>query len=1341
MTDHPEDRSGQLNEVLAAWYEEVEAGRPVELTVLVARHPDLAEELNSFFEARDSFHRDAGALAAPVGTAVLPPPEPGPSQVSDYEVLDELGTGGMGVVYRARHHTLGRVVALKMIRANLPAEENDARRFRAEAAVVAALEHPHIVPVYDSGEASGRPWFAMRLLEGGSLAHRLMQGPLPPRQAAKLLATVARAVHHAHQRGILHRDLKPGNILLDEQGQPFVSDFGLAKRLDTSTDLTGSHAIIGSARYMAPEQASGQVRQLTTACDVWALGVILYEALTGRVPFPGESALDILQRIRNDPPAPFPSTGGHGDLQTMTLHCLHKESSRRYGSAADLADDLDRWLRGEPIAARATSNTEKLWLWARRNRVLAGLLSLVLLLLLAVAIGASLAAVSFNELAGKERQQAEEAEKARKAADERRSEVEKEREKFRAERDAKEKALIRADGLRLTAHATAALPTDPALALLLAVEGARKAPGLLASDTLLSALNTCQEVRTIPITTGRRVQGLRYSPDGKRLWVTDAEGPIQAIDPSTGKVLVTWPCPGMGSPHHAAFSPDGSYVVIWSETSCETAYRNPFRTVVLTDRVARVYTTAGKFVCILRGHSDRLGSAAFSPDGKRLITASQDRTVRVWDRDTGKELQRLEGTGPFGSASFSPDGKRVLGVAAMRRFMSSIRESRTTPSDRGGKVVEMKHEVDPDQVEEVFLGSTGGPNHICTDCPATLFMVWDLSTGKVIASETQSFLARALEMGSYGPQYGQFSPDGKRVVLGFTDRSGPRTSTAMVWDVSANKPVGYLSNGLSEPPPTFSPNGQDLLFIEGKLARKQPMFWSSGGPPPSHTVKRHDDTITSACFNRDGTCIVTGSADRTVRVWDAQVGDTMVCLRGHTKGVLAVAFHPDSQEVASAGEDDTIRIWRVYPRRPHPQPLVCRFGRVGDVCFSPDGSRVVVGGQDAARLWDARSKRELAVYQPACDVKVDDASRGEISGASWRAELSPDGRKVLVVTDERQVYLGSWDSGKTLPLRPVHIFDAATGKELLRLGSLGSSPTVATFSPDGRSVLVAESGTMSTVLVRGGRTWSSGSQVSRDPVARLYDSTTGKVLWTTPVHPHGVRLAAFSPDGKYVLTSCRQLSPDGWGKQVLTRFWEAASGKEVSRIPLELEPQSASFSPDGKVVILLDSGGLLTAVCPLPTGSGPAPGRAPTHRPSLFSPDSQLYMFISVEPANRTRPGPGVWEVKVWNNQAGKMAALRGHEDRITSATFSPDGRRIATSSEDRTVRLWDVATGKELLRLPVGKKVQKVLFTPGNDALISIDEDGESLQWELDLLAVARRCLPRGFTAEELTRYEIEQK
>jgi serine/threonine-protein kinase len=314
---------------------------------------------------------------------------PASGRFGAYEILHEIRHGGMGVVYQARDTRLNRLVALKTMRADALGQTSEmVERFRREAQAIAQLEHRHIVPIYDFSEQDGQHYFAMAFAAGGSLSQNLGRYSADPRDAAGLVQKVAGAVQYAHEKGILHRDLKPANVLLDEEGEPLVSDFGLAKFVYADADLTQTGAVLGTPSYMAPEQAIGQGERIGPATDVWALGVILYELLTGRKPFVGSNSDEVRLQVREaDPPRPTTARPGlDRSLETIVLKCLDKEPARRYGSAKALADDLARWLQGEPITARPEG-----WL-GRVRRTVRRRPRLATALLLAVAITVAAAA-------------------------------------------------------------------------------------------------------------------------------------------------------------------------------------------------------------------------------------------------------------------------------------------------------------------------------------------------------------------------------------------------------------------------------------------------------------------------------------------------------------------------------------------------------------------------------------------------------------------------------------------------------------------------------------------------------------------------------------------------------------------------------------------------------------------------------------------------------------------------------------------------------------------------------------------------------------------------------------
>jgi serine/threonine protein kinase/tetratricopeptide (TPR) repeat protein len=460
--------SERLDTVLAEYLEAERLGRAPTRADWLAGHPDLTAELSAFLDDRDCFRRLAAAIP-PAPSACLDGPEAGPPEwrmpdvVGGYEILGELGRGGMGVVYKARQPQLGRLVALKMVLDGRHADPRELARFRAEAEAIARLQHPNIVQIHEVGTHEGRPFFSLELVEGGTLAQRIAGRPQPTRESAALVETLARAVAYAHRQGVVHRDLKPGNILLQKKSEipstksearnpksekddgavsdfgigisdlgfrisdfePKVTDFGLAKRLEGREGQTRTGAIVGTPAYLAPEQARGQ-RDVGPAADVYALGAILYELLTGRPPFRGETPLDTLWLVTGQEVVPPGRRCARvpRDLETICLKCLEKDPAWRYATAADLADDLARFLRGEAVAARPIGGLERLARWCRRRPLVAGLLAAVAVLALAGVGGVT---VQWR------RAEAHLAEARRKGAEAEQQRAEAERQRARAE--------------------------------------------------------------------------------------------------------------------------------------------------------------------------------------------------------------------------------------------------------------------------------------------------------------------------------------------------------------------------------------------------------------------------------------------------------------------------------------------------------------------------------------------------------------------------------------------------------------------------------------------------------------------------------------------------------------------------------------------------------------------------------------------------------------------------------------------------------------------------------------------------------------------------------------------
>jgi WD40 repeat protein len=1071
--------------------------------------------------------------------------EPGCPTVPGYEVLGELGRGGMGVVYKARHLTLKRTVALKMIRGGSHASPQELARFRTEAEAVARLGHPNIVQVFEVGAHDGLPYCALEFVDGGSLEARLKGGPLRPDEAARLVGLLARAMHLAHSRNIVHRDLKPANVLLTTDGAPKVTDFGLARQLDADGQHTVSGAVMGTPSYMAPEQASGRAHEAGPPADVYALGAILYACLTGWPPFRGATQLEILEQVRGQEPVSPRALRPEvpRDLETICLKCLRKESERRYASAQELADDLGRFGRGEPVAARAVGAAERLAKWVRRRPAVAGLLAasaLAATALLALGVGwlyyQSLDAAYQSE--GEQRKKAEE-EKQRAEVFRKRAEEEKQRaEVFRK----------RAEGLFYAVQ----------------VADARRAWQVGDIVQARELLDACQwdlrgwEYRYVCSLVNRTtraflhhtaaVQSVCFSPDGRRLASASFDGTVKVCDAVTGQATFSLKGHAGAAFHSVCFSPDGTRLASAS-----------------SDRTVRVWDTArGEVALTLLGHTGTVFNVCFSPDGRRLASASEDRTVKVWDTEKGQDIITFKGhIGPILCVCFSPDGRRLASAS----YDGTVK-------------------------------------------------VWDAATGQDIITFKKQDCAISCVC---------FSPDGRRLASASWDR------TVKVWDAATGQEALTLKAIAKSV--CFSPDGTRLASGgDGTVT-----VWDAATGRETLTRRGHNGPVWSVCFSPDGCRLASASEDRTVRVWEAAAGQEALTLKGHTRPISCLCFGTDNRRLVSASYDETVRVWDTTTG----QPVLISKGHTDNVepisvCFSPDGKRLASASGTKVRVWDTATGQEtLTLTVPG------------VGGVCF----SPDGKRLA----------GSWDA------LTMKVWDVATGEEALTLKGHTSWEWSVCFSPDGQRLAGASGGTV-----------------------KLWDTATGQETLTLTGHREHVRSVCFSPDGKRLASASDDLTVKVWdvatGEEALTlkghtrtvcsvcfspdgqrlasisadctvKLWSAATGQETLSLPTS-GGHSVCFSPDGKQ--LASASG---EVWDASTGWEGLAVRA--HKGICgvcFSPDAKRFAGAS---AGGT--------VAVWDGATGQEAlTLKGHAGFISGVCFSPDGRRLAGACVDGTVKFWE---------------------------------------------------------------------
>jgi WD40 repeat protein/tRNA A-37 threonylcarbamoyl transferase component Bud32 len=963
------------------------------------------------------------AAASPEDAAGSRPPA-----IPGYEILALLGRGGMSVVYQARHTQLNRVVALKMILAGGYASPEHRARFRTEAEATAQLQHPNIVQIHEVGEVEGKPYFVLEYLEGGSLDRKLQGAPLPPRQAAHLVEVLAGAVQAAHEQHIIHRDLKPANILLTANGIPRIADFGLAKRLDEAGQ-THSGAIMGTPSYMAPEQAGGQSKDVGPAADIYALGAILYECLTGRPPFKAASALDTLLQVTDEeavPPRRLQPQVAR-DLETVCLKCLRKDPAERYARAADLAEDLRRFQAGEPVRARPVGVVEVGLKWSRRHPAAAALYGMILLVLVVGGLGGGatwlwrqseaarqeaesareqLAEISYLHGVGLAHQKWQDADVAR---------AEQLLESCPLDRRGWEwryvHRLCHADLATWTKLAAAALGgaispdwkqmvtcvyRTPTISDVETGQVVRTFSGPRTGITSLAvssnwqrlAAASMEEVIVWDVRTGKQMHSLpghrhvALSQDGQRIASIGLDKTIKVWDVSSGELIGNLgTLPGLVS--NMAFSPDGRRVAAAANYS------------VWTGRVKVWDTQTGQEVFSIR-HPDSIYTVAFSPDSKRLAGACLDRTVRVWDAQTGRVLQTLWGhTNRVIAVVFSPDGT----------LLASASDDQTA-------------------------------------------RVWDAATGQELACQRGHKGAVTSVV---------FSSDGQRLATTSGD------GTLKFWRALADPRALVLAGHtqfLSDV--RVSPDGQSIASagLDGTIR-----LWDLRSTRQLLCIPAHDPYVQSVAFSPDGQRLVSGGDDRLVKVWDTMSGQQILCLSGHTAPVESVAFNPDGTHLASASLDKTVKLWDASTGK-ELRTLGGHAHELNSVAFSPDGRRLVGGGGPDLSVWDVETGQRLLAFRAHEDkivsvafspngqriasasydktAKVWDAASGNLvfpfSGHTARVTcvtFSPDGQRLASGGDDQT----------------VRIIVASTGEEALVLkGTLGPVHCLA-FSPDGNRLV------------------------------------------------------------------------------------------------------------------------------------------------------------------------------------------------------------------------------------------------------------------------------------------------
>jgi len=1169
--------------------------------------------------------------------------------IPGYRIDGELGRGGMGVVYKAEQVALKRTVALKMILASGHAGFQERERFRTETEAVARLQHPNIVQIHEVGEYDNHPYCALEYVEGGTLASKISGKPLSSSDAARTVEALARAMHMAHSRNIVHRDLKPANVLITTDDTPKVTDFGLAKRLDDDSGYTQAGAIMGTPSYMAPEQAEGETNSVGPAADIYALGAIFYECLTGRPPFKGKSVLDTLQQVRTHEPVP-PSHEQRrvpADLETICLKCLQKKPEKRYASAESLADDLRRWRLNEPIEARPVGRVERTYKLMRRNPAVSTLLAIVVLAVVGGFVGTYAKYLDAKE---------QEATVARKAVDLAEA-------NGRLDEALKQQELLIADlkweKLEVEKQ-TVAVKKQLARAEFVAYAfRLNEAAGDLArgdfghASTILAActaeqcgweheylLGLCRtpylsSVFDRPFHT-KVIRDVAIRHDGKRVVSASDDSTLKVCEVETARELFTL-SGHKGTVNGVSYSPDGTRIA-----SCSGDIRNE-------PGVVKIWNAeTGQEVFTFTGHKAIVYCVCFSPDGKQIASGDQQGNVIIWDVESGQPLHTLK--------------------------LFEHNTSRVCFNPLGGQ-----------------LAASGEGSRI---------KIWTQVGTQTTTTELKGHKSEVSCL--------SFSSNGDRLISGATEGG----SELRIWNLrNSQKSTEIKINTTGLAGVTFQ-SGESRIC--GVTPDGLVILWdATSGVQVAMLGRMTDNGVTRACFSADCTRIAASTYKGLVAISDFRPDANPLVINASTEFITDAAMSPDGTNVATADRHGDIKLWDV------------KTGRLGLVFQVPGGfSRYVAFNSDGTRIVTAghENRKDPGGGGVAGPIRVHEASTGRVlftcPGGFSRPSLSPDGKriatdgKLLEMETGKELHplkyrgvdvkpLGFHPNGKRLLCgagNNVVLFDTETGDEVLTL--VGNTFTVvsAAYSPDGKRIV-------------------SGAH---DRTVRVWDAETGAAIFTLVGHTgEWIEAVQFSPDGK------RILSAGGGPTTGELKLWDAETGQEaIAMKDVPWWTRGAGFSADGRNVFAAGQDGRLRIYKTTPIGWLRA---FQGHKDHVFaarvSQDGKRVATASVDGT-----------VKLWDAATGKeLHSITVADGALRAMDLSPDGRLLATGTFESSVKLWDTETGMVKLTIDkklVGNRVNAMQFTPDSQWIVYCTDLDDRVGNVLQMCSVTSGQPREGFKA-----------